>query len=226
MAGVRGHAKRSVRACAALSGEAHHPRTARSAVRLVTGFGADRSAACAEDRPRSTGASCRRAGAPRRTGHAGAVATNFVLPAEGPVRLRLLRVRAGCALRPRTGRLAQVTGVGWRAGTAGGAKRNVRPSIRCSPRGAAFSGSAPFAAHVGCATRARRDDGAIPRQRLVPKTTAEGPTPEDHRRQHQSSKHLLSPFAQNRRLQPSPRTARSGTQAKAGARPARSAAPT
>ena len=41
MAGVRGHAAGAIRADAAPSGEAHHPRTARGAVRLITGFGAD-----------------------------------------------------------------------------------------------------------------------------------------------------------------------------------------
>jgi hypothetical protein len=226
MAGIRGHAERSVRAGAALSGEAHHPRTARRAVRLVTGIGADRGAGRAGDRPRVTRVSGRRAGASRRAGDAGSVAANFVLPANGPVRLRLLRVRAGRDPRPRTGRLPQVTGVGGRAGAAGRTGGGVRPAIRRAPRRAAFSSSSPSAPHGRRATRARRDDRAIPGERLVPKAAAEAPTPEDHRHQHQSSKHLLSPFAQNRRLQSSPRPARSGTQAKAVAPPACSVAPT
>jgi hypothetical protein len=227
MAGVRGHAARAVRAGGALPGEAHHPRAARGSVRLIARFGADGGARRARERPRSTGVSRRRADAPRAAGRAGAAVTDLVRAANGAVRLKLLRVGAGRDAVG-AGRLSHVTGVGRSTGAAGGTGWSVHPAVRRPARRAAgrpaLAAGAPSPSRVRRAARPRRDHGAIPRQRLVPKaTTADARTPEEHRHQHQSSKHLWSPFAQNRRLQPSPWTPRSGTQARVGVPPARSA---
>jgi hypothetical protein len=192
MAGVRGHAGRAVGAGAALPGQTHHPCAAGGSVRLVAGFGADGRAGGARDRPRTTGL-CWRAEGARRTARAGAAATNLVLSADSAVRLRLLRIGAGGdALR--TGRLSDVTGVGRRAADARGAGRHVGPAaVRRLARRASPSGGPPSPAGVDRAPGAacpRGEHGAIPRKRLVPKTTAETPGPEGHGHQHPSSKHL------------------------------------
>ena len=194
MAGLRGHAARAVRARAALPGEAHHPRAARGSVRLVARFRAHGSAGCARERPRSTRV-CRRADAPRATGRAGAAHTDLVRAADGAVRLWLLRVGAGRDPL-RAGRLSHVTGVERWAGAARGAGRHIRRAAvrrptRRAARRPALAGGAPSPSRVRRAARPRRDHGAIPRQRLVPKATAEARTPEDHRHQHQSSKASL-----------------------------------
>jgi hypothetical protein len=148
MTGVGRHAGPAVRTCATLSGEAHHPRAARGSVRLVTRFGADWSAGRAGDRSRSTYVPRRGAGAAGRTGHAAAVVTHFLLPAAGPVHLRLLRVHARRDLGPRTGRLPHVTEVRWRARAARRAGRTVRPTVGRPPPGAAFASSSPASPYV------------------------------------------------------------------------------
>jgi hypothetical protein len=188
MARTRGHAARAVRARDALPGEAHHPRAAQGSVRLVARFRADGSSGRARERPRSTHVG-RRADAPRTTGRAGAAHTDLVRAANGAVRLWLLRVGAG-GDPLRTSRLSHVTGVGRQAGAAGGTGRHIRPAVRRPPRRAALAGGAPSPTGVRRAARPRRDHRAIPRQRLVPKATAETRTSEGHRHQHQTSKHL------------------------------------
>ena len=193
MTRIRGHAARAVRAGGALPGEADHPGAARRAVRLVAGFDADGGSGRARERPHAAPVG-RRADAPRGTGRARAAQTDLVGPANGAVGLRLLRVGAG--RNPlRTGRLSHVTAVGRRAGAARGTGRHIiRPAVRRPPRRAArrpaLAGAAPSPSGIRRAARSRRDHRAIPRQRLIPKATGEPRTSEDHRHQHQSSKHL------------------------------------
>ena len=92
MTGVGRHAGGTVLAGSALPGQANHPGAARRAVRLVPIFGAYGFASHASDGSGSAWLSrhgTRTAGGAR---DASAVAADHVLPADGTVRLRLLRI--------------------------------------------------------------------------------------------------------------------------------------